>query len=169
VIFPYTPTISWENTVNYNPIQPVHANTDYNIYTNTPATKFTITGQFTAQTQEEARYMVAAMHFFRTVIKMRFGSNDKDPGKGLPPPVLLLSGYGDYMFNDLPIVINGFNMELPNTVNTVEVDVDGVPNWVPVLSTFVVNCIVQHSPKKQREFDWDKFANGELLKKGGWI
>lgn len=168
VVFPYTPTIQWESVANYGPMEATHTNTTYHFYTNTPAVKFTLQGQFTAQTEDEARYMLAAMHFFRTVTKMDFGDNS-DGNPGMPPPVLLLSGYGDYMLNDLPVVITNFSMEMPNNVDYVRVAVSGEETWVPSLSTFNVSCIVQHSAAKQRSFNLRAFANGSLVKRGGWI
>ena len=167
VFFPFTPTISMAHKATYNAMAPTHANTDYYIYQNTPAVQIQIQGQFSSQNLDEARYTLAAMHFFRTVVKMHFG---KDDNAGLPPPVLILSGYGEFMFPDLNVVVQDFNMELPNNVDYIEVDIGGFQAWVPSLTTFNVTCVVQQTPRQQRdEFNIDQFASGDLINNKGFI
>jgi hypothetical protein len=168
VIFPYTPVISYAHQANYSQMATVHANQDYYVYTNSPAIQIQITGPFTAQNEEEGRYMLAAKHFFQTITKMRFGEDD--PQRGLPPPVVILSGYGDYMFNDLPVIVTNFTMELPNNVDYVEIEIDGIKTYLPAVTNFAITCVVQQTPKQQRTFDWGKFATGELMRdRKGWL
>lgn len=167
VIFPYTPTITYQGSANYNTITTVHANQDWHIYQNTPSLQIVINGAFTAQNDQEAQYLLASIHFFRTATKMHFGDNDQN--KGLPPPQMWLYGYGSHMFNQLSVIINSYNVDMPNNVDYLDVTVDGVTSRVPVLTNITITCTVQNTPKKSREFDWDKFASGELLKAGRWI
>jgi len=166
VFFPYTPTIDLSHRAEYSTMAPTHANTSYYSYTHTPAVQITITGQFTAQNLAEAKYTLAAMHFFRTVTKMRFGALEAEEGTaGLPPPVLKLSGYGEFMFNDLNVIIQDFKMDLPQDVDYIEVEHAGGLAWVPSLTTFSVTCVVQNTPKQQRdEFNFKDFANGDLMR-----
>ena len=120
VIFPYTPDIqNLQHTAQYEGITMVHSNQDFYVYKNTPSIQLTINGQFTASNYREAVYMFAAMHFFRTCTKMHFGVND--PNRGLPPPLLLLSGYGSMMFNDLPIILESVSFEYNKGVDYVPV------------------------------------------------
>jgi hypothetical protein len=169
VFFPFTPTIEMAHRANYSSMTPTHANTDYQVYTHSPAVQINISGQFSSQNLAEAQYTLAAMHFFRTVTKMRFGRQDTNAG--LPPPVLVLSGYGSFMLNDLNVIITDFHMDLPQDVDYIEVDVNGNSAWVPSLTTFNVSCVVQQTPKVQRdEFKFDDFASGALFDgKRGWI
>lgn len=167
VVFPYTPTITMSHTANYSQMTPIHANTDYFLYSNTPAVQIQISGQFSAQNEAEAQYMIAAMHFFRTVTKMHFGETDEN--RGLPPPIVILSGHGDFMLNDLSGIVTSFSMDLPPNVDYLEIIVDGHQAFVPALTTFNVNFVVQQTPKKQREFNFDEFANGSLMNIAGWI
>jgi hypothetical protein len=51
--------------------------------------------------------------------KMYFGTG---PALGTPPPVLLFDAYGQYMFNQLPVIITQFSVGLPNDVDYVPVD-----------------------------------------------
>lgn len=188
VIFPYTPVITATLQADYSQYAPVHANQDFHTYQRTPSAQYNIAGTFTAQNDEEARYALAVIHFFRTITKMDFGKN----GTGLAPPVLMLNGYGKYMFNNLPIIINNYTVELMSDIDYVKVDIDGTSNidingdlfhpdaprgssgqaWIPSRFLITVNCIVQHTPQRLREFDLDKFRTGELMKKdfkkGGW-
>lgn len=172
VFFPYTPTVDYSHRAEYSTMAPTHANTSYFTYNHTPAVQITISGQFSAQNQAEAQYTLAAMHFFRTVTKMHFGTEEAEAGTaGLPPPVLELSGYGEFMFNALNVVIQEFKMDLPSNVDYIEIEVDGIAAWVPTLTTFTVSCVVQQTPRKQRdEFNFNDFASGKLFTTGkGWI
>lgn len=172
VIFPYTPDISFETSVNYSTMDVTHANQDFYFYNHTPATKINITGTFTAQNKRDAEYMFAVYHFFRAITKMRFGSDGNgglDERRGAPPPMLLLSGYGELMMNDLPVIVTSFNMPFPSDVDYVEVEISGIKVWVPSVTTLSVSLVVQNTPKKLREFNWDDFANGKLLDSKGWF
>jgi len=171
VIFPYTPTITYSHNVAYSEMAPTHANTSYHIYTNTPAVQIQIEAQFSSQNAAEAKYTLAAMHFFRSATKMHFGEND--PNSGMPPPPLVLSGYGEFMFNDLTVLLKDFSMAMPNNVDYVEVEVNGSAAWVPALTTFNLTCIVQQTPKQQRrDFILADFASGKMMgdpNRRGWI
>ena len=50
--------------------------------------------KFTAQATFEANYMLAVIHFFRSVTKMFYG---QDWQRGAPPPLVFLSGLGEYL------------------------------------------------------------------------
>jgi hypothetical protein len=170
VFFPYTPTITYQHKASYSEMVPTHANTSYHVYNNTPAIQIQIEAQFTSQNLAEARYTLAAMHFFRSATKMHFGSTD--PEAGLPPPPLVLSGYGDFMFNELTVILTDFSMSLPNNVDYLEVDIGGHTAWVPSLTTFNVTCVVQQTPKQQRDqFNLRDFTSGKMMSSGtkGWI
>jgi hypothetical protein len=80
-----------------------------------------ITCDFTAQDTNEAAYLLAVIHFFRSVTKMFYG-NDQNPKNGTPPPLCYLHGLGQFQFNNHPLVINTFNYTLPNDVDYVRCD-----------------------------------------------
>ena len=44
-------------------------------------------------------------------------SGDLGAAAGNPPPVILLNGYGDYVFKNIPVVVKSFSIELPQDVN----------------------------------------------------
>jgi hypothetical protein len=71
--------------------------------------------QFTAQNTNEANYLLAVIHFFRSVTKMFYGSSD--PNRGSPPPLVFLTGLGSYQFAQHPCVVSSFTYNLPDGVD----------------------------------------------------
>jgi len=127
VVFPYQPTITYQQDVTYTPMELVHTNQDFHSYTRTPALKLSVDGQFTVQSQAEGAYAMACIHFLRTSTKMWFGGaqgSDAEKYQGTPPPVLLFDAYGQYMFNALPVIITQFSVTLPNDVDYVPVKIN---------------------------------------------
>lgn len=122
--WPYQPTITWNQTVTYSQMELVHTNQDIMAYVATPTPKFSVSGDFSVQNQQEGIYSLASIHFLRTVTKMYFGSTD--PNAGTPPPVLLFDAYGQYMFNQLPVIVTSFSVTLPQDVDYVPVDLSYV-------------------------------------------
>jgi hypothetical protein len=116
VIFPYTPTISTSYTASYDPVDLTHTNYKFYQYRNSAVGDISISGEFTAQDTNEARYLLAVIHFFKSVTKMFYG-NDTNPPAGTPPPLLYLSGYGAYQFDNHPVVISNFSYSLPADVD----------------------------------------------------
>lgn len=124
VIFPYTPTIQQSYNASYEPTDLTHTNYRMYQYRNSHVGEITITADFTAQDTSEANYMLAVIHFFKTVTKMFYGL-DKNPPAGLPPPLCFLTGYGQYQFDQHPVVIQSFNYSLPNDVDYIRAGVYG--------------------------------------------
>ena len=168
-LFPYTPSIDWSQSVEYQQMSFVHSNQDQYSYKNTPSTQIRITAEFTVQNQREGQYMLAVFHLLRTVSKMYFGKNSSKAG--LPPPVMILQGYGNYMFNELPVIVKDHSYSLGKDIDYI--DVYTAQGWarLPSLIAISLTLIVQQTPKKLREeFDLDKFRTGELMRtKKGWI
>lgn len=123
LVWPYTPTISYNQEIDYQQIAMVHANQDFHVYSKTPAVQLQVNGDFTVQNQKEGQYALAAIHFLRTVTKMNFG--ESDPLAGTPPPVLLFNAYGAFVFNNLPVIVKGFQIEFPDSVDYVQVKASG--------------------------------------------
>lgn len=116
VVFPYTPTISMNYRSNYEVSDLVHTNYKQYFYKNSSVEEITISADFTAQDTAEANYLLAVMHFFKTVTKMFYGK-DINPINGTPPPLCYLLGYGQFQFSDHPVLISGFQYTLPNDVD----------------------------------------------------
>lgn len=114
VVFPYMPSIGTTYSANYDQTDLVHSNYKGYFYRNSAVDAVSITGKFTAQDTFEANYMLAVIHFFRSVTKMFYG---QDWQRGAPPPLVFLSGLGEYQFNNHPCVVNSFNYSLPADVD----------------------------------------------------
>jgi hypothetical protein len=114
VIFPYTPSIDIGYKANYDSYDLIHSNYRGYFYKNSHIDQVQIKGTFTAQDTTEANYLLAVIHFFRSVTKMFYG---QDSQRGSPPPLTYLSGLGDYQFSEHPCVVTQFNYNLPSDVN----------------------------------------------------
>jgi len=114
VIFPYTPTIDTAYRANYSQYDLTHSNYRGYFYQNSYIDGINIKATFTAQDTVEANYMLACIHFFRSVTKMFYG---QDAQRGTPPPLVFLSGLGDFQFNRHPCLVSQFNYNLPADVN----------------------------------------------------
>jgi len=116
VIFPYTPAISVQYAAHYDQTELTHSNFKYFQYKSSSVDKVSITCDFTAQDTNEARYVLAVIHFFRSVTKMFYGQ-DNGPKPGTPPPLCYLSGLGEFQFDAHPLAITAFNYSLPTDVD----------------------------------------------------
>lgn len=122
VIFPYTPSINMSYAANYDPIDITHNNYKIFQYKNSNVGDISITAEFTAQDTNEANYLLAVIHFFRSATKMFYGQ-DTNPPNGTPPPMLYLSGYGQFQFDKHPVVISSFSYHLPQDVDYIKAGV----------------------------------------------
>jgi hypothetical protein len=122
VIFPYTPTISTAYKANYSNYDLTHSNYRGYFYQNSYTDVINLTATFTAQSTADAAYVLAVIHFFRSVTKMFYG---QDAQRGSPPPLVYLSGLGDYQFNNHPCLVSQFNYTLPADVDYIS---SGSPN-----------------------------------------
>jgi hypothetical protein len=159
IVFPYTPQIVVQTRANYNNLNPTHSNYTYYAYQNSALDAISIVGTFTAQTPDDAKYMLGAIHALRAVTKMNFGGG-KDAGA--PPPVCRLSGYGEYQFNNLPVVISSFFYTLNEDVDYISVGVQGQATAVPTRAEFTIECLPAFSRRDQAQFTIEKFINGDL-------
>lgn len=171
VVFPIVPTIAVQYTAIYESIAPVHTNYSYSQYVNSQVQEISITGEFPVQNEEDGRYWLAATHFFRSATKMFYGDSSN---KGAPPPLCKLNGYGDYVFNNVPVVISSFISDLPNNVDYIRVPIytnvvgqyEQRYQMVPTNSTISITVRPTYSRGKLASFSLDKFINGDLADKG---
>ena len=122
VVFPYTPAIITAYKANYSSYDLTHSNYRGYFYQNSYTDAVTLTATFTAQSTSDAAYVLAVIHFFRSVTKMFYGQDAK---RGSPPPLVFLSGLGDYQFNNHPCLVSNFNYSLPADVDYIS---SGSPN-----------------------------------------
>lgn len=172
LLFPYTPTISVTQGTSYDGgNQLVHTNGSFETYTGTPSTTISISGKFSIQNQAEGRYALAVLHLLRTISKMHFGQSD--PRAGLPPPMMMFSGYGNYVFNDLPVIVKSHSYTLDESADTVTINTAGGIARLPSLFSISLELQVQQTPMRMRtEFNLEAFRTGALMRNSnptGWI
>lgn len=176
LVFPFTPTVLVSQSANYQSIQPVHTNYPYYSYQNSQVDQMTITADFFVQNAAEARYWVACIHYLRSVTKMNFGVDEQ---AGQPPPVVRLNGYGDFVFNNVPVIVNSFQFDMPKdvdyistavgaTTQTAPVAPESTPTgWAPATSIITVAVTPQYSRTKQSRFSLNDFIKNGYIGKGG--
>lgn len=131
VLFPYTPSITVNYAASYDATELTHSNYKVFQYKNSAVDNISIGCDFTAQDTKEARYILAVIHFFRSVTKMFYG-RDENPQNGTPPPLVYLTGMGAFQFDRHPLAITSFNMSLPTDVDYIRA---GAVNDNPGVST----------------------------------
>jgi len=188
IFWPLTPAVVIQHSANYNPLSQTHSNYPFQAYQNSQVDSMNIIGEFPVQNQQDAQHWVATVNFLRTVTKMFFGK--EQPLKGNPPPILHLSGYGDHMFQKVPVIINTFNVELRPGIDYISTRQDNVyqstgrqtarelqrqgqvnPNtldqtWAPTLSNISVLVTPVYSRDSIKNFSLSDFARGKLNGKG---
>ena len=115
LVFPFTPAVLISHSASYNALQPTHSNYPFQVYANSQVDQLVITGDFFVQNGHEAQYWVAALHYLRSITKMYYGGEGEQ--LGAPPPIVYLDGYGDYVFNRVPVVVTTFTIDMPDSVD----------------------------------------------------
>ena len=188
-VWPYTPDISMSYSAAYNKDTPPHSNYPIHTYQNSEVSTIAITGDFTAQTPKEAKYLLACMMFLRASTKMFWGN---DTEAGMPPPILYLNGYGSHFLPNVPVVVTNYTANLPNDTDYIEAFVEysriddrenklesnklgKLLTRIPATVTMSVTCEPVYSRLKiAEEFSFKEFARGNLIGgrgrgKGGFI
>ena len=193
LVFPYTPTIIVAHSANYNSIAPTHTNYPYFAYQNSQVDQLVITGDFFVQNGTEARYWAGALHYLRSMTKMFFGGEAST--LGAPPPIAKLNGYGEHIFNDVPVVITQFTIDLPQDVDYIAMGLPGSSTagqtnspghpanqgnstvqdkrnfvgWAPSQSLITVTVQPVYSRRDIAKFSLKKYVNGGYVGDGGFI
>ena len=191
VFWPITPAVIVQNSANYNPLAQTHSNYPFQAYQNSQVDTISIVGEFPVQNNLDAQHWVATVKFLRTMSKMAFG-NSEDAYKGSPPPILHLSGYGDHVYDKVPVVLNQFSVELRPGIDYIstkqaevmslgDVGVEGEDmdrfnndadmaadaSWAPTISTISAMVTPVYSRDTVKNFSLKKFADGTLDKERG--
>lgn len=164
LIWPYTPLVTVSSNANYSNQAPTHNNYTYPAYENSNIETISISGEFSVENPTDAKYWVAANHFLRSVSKMFYGESSNI---GAPPPVLRLNGYGDFVFNNVPVVLENFIINLPKDVDYIKADVGSNGSWAPTLSEVTVSLKVAYSRNTVNSFSLDTFVQGGYLNSDG--
>ena len=185
IFWPLTPSMVIQHSANYNALSQTHNNYPFQAYQNSQVDQINIIGEFPVQNSDDAKHWVATVKFLRTITKMFFGQ--EDAFKGNPPPILHLSGYGDHMFNKVPVIVNSFNVELRSGIDYISTNQSNTPykqltgpdaaffmnaegesqTWAPTLSNISALVTPVYSRDTIKNFNLKKFSSGELSKEQG--
>lgn len=184
IFWPLTPAVVIQHSANYNPLAQTHSNYPFQAYQNSQVDSLNVIGEFPVQNSDDAKHWVATVNFLRTITKMYFGKEENGPSlKGNPPPIMHLSGYGDHVFNKVPVIVNTFNVELrpgidyistkqsdiysqrPGNINVLNQTGES-QSWAPTLSNISVLVTPIYSRESIKNFSLAEFARGELSGKG---
>lgn len=119
-IFPYVPSVTVSHTANYQTVALTHSNYAQYFYESSAVSAINISGDFTVQNIDEARYFLAGLYFFRAATKMFYGSSTSYPGS--PPPIVYLDGYGQHYLPHVACVVTSFSHTMPSDVDYLEVN-----------------------------------------------
>jgi hypothetical protein len=166
MVFPYTPQVFIQHSADYDKVSPTHSNYPFPIYSNSQVNQFTITGDFTVENAEEGKYWIAATHFLRSITKMAYGNSSL---QGTPPPVVKLNGYGDFVFNDVPVIVEQFTVNLGPDVDYIRVPIGPNGSYAPSRSEISISVLPTYSRDAVNRFSLDDFVNGTYVTTPGSI
>lgn len=168
ILFPYTPSISYDSKATYATQQPMHTNYAQYFFQRSSVGPISITGKFTVQNEKDGTIFLAVQHLLRGLIKMPFG---EDASAGSPPPVCRLDAFGDLMLSNVPVSVESFKFEFPDNVDYVAVGVN--PNnaylghsMVPTLCTLSLTLNVMYSRQEIQNFTVDGWINDSIGGRG---
>ena len=183
MFWPLTPSMVIQHSANYNALSQTHSNYPFQAYQNSQVDQINIIGEFPVQNSDDAKHWVATIKFLRTITKMFFGQSNY---RGNPPPILHLSGFGEHMFEKVPVVVNTFNVELRSGIDYISTvqnttgyqttrtrqrmglpELESSQTWAPSLSNISVLVTPVYSRETVKNFSLQKFARGELSKDQG--
>jgi len=122
LIFPYTPDITIASSAKYSSVPTTHTNYTFQAFQNSDPGEITITAPMNVEDATQGLYWIAAVHYLRSLTKMFTGS---DPKAGNPPPIVMLNGYGNYVFKNVPCVVTSFSTTLSKECDYIGVNVVG--------------------------------------------
>jgi len=167
IIFPFTPSISFDVKADYTASNPLHSNFPINFYQRSSIGPITISGKFSVENWVDAGMYLSTVTLLKALTRMRSGGSTGDRDSGAPPPVCRLDAYGEYMLKNVPVAITSFRVELPDGVDYFIYDSEFYGKAsVPVVSTIAVTCLPMYSRSEMQSFSVTGYLNGSFAGKG---
>ena len=164
ILFPYTPSISYEAKAEYTELKPLHSNFVTNFYQRSNVGNISISGKFSVENADEASIYLATSHLLMSLTKMRFG---RDSDSGAPPPVCRLFANGIGMLYNVPVAISSYRIELPDSVDYfTTTDPQFGKTSVPVVVTIAITCTPMYSRAEMQGFSVAGYNAGEFTRQG---
>jgi len=167
VVWPYTPSVNVSYNAAYSGQNPSHTNYTQQSYAHSTVDQIQVVGQFTANNQDEARYLLATLWFLKSATKSFFGT---DNNRGTPPPVLRFSAHGAHMFKSVPVVVANTTQDFEQGVDYIDTPIIAGSSGrlsdttrVPTLMTINCTLIPVISRAAQTRFGLRDYAAGRLL------
>lgn len=166
IVWPYTPDIMTIYTAQYTGQQLPHTNYMQQSYNSSTIGEITVNGMFTANTDYEAKYLLAVIQFMKSCTKSFYGT---DQNRGTPPPVLRFSAHGPQMFNSVPVVMTTANFNFEQGVDYINASY--IPNnsnlrtysKVPTQLQITVSLLPVVSREAQTQFSLREYSKGALI------
>jgi hypothetical protein len=196
VIFPYVPQVTVAYQARYGSQPLTHTNYTNYFYEASEVQAIQINGEFSVQNDFDAQYLLGALYFFRAATKMFYGNSGTYQGSPppilyldgygahyLPHVPCLLTQFSHTMPNDVDYVETTYQSKtttkttidaatkLPTTKTgsgTITTETAELParTRLPTVSTISITLQPVYSRAKQREFDFNAFARGDMITKG---
>jgi hypothetical protein len=165
ILFPYTPSVSYEAKAEYAESKPLHSNFSTNFYQRSSIGNISISGKFSVENADDAVIYLSTMHLLKSLTRMRFGG---DPDAGAPPPVCRLYAGGEAMLHNVPVAITSYRIEMPDSVDyfTISNHIDFGTTAVPVVSTIAITCVPMYSRAEMQKFSVASYNDGAFWKQG---
>ena len=165
ILFPYTPSISYEAKAEYSESKPLHSNFAINFYQRSNIGTITISGKFSVENSADAEVYLATMHLLKSLTRMQFGT---DADAGAPPPVCRLYANGEAMLHNVPVALSSYRIELPDSVDyfTIFQNKNFGTTAVPTVSTIAITCVPMYSRAEMQKFSVTGYNKGSLKRQG---
>jgi hypothetical protein len=178
MVFPATPQVVAAHSANYNTVHPTHSNYAFNTYENSSVDDISISAEWPVENEADGKYWIASTMFLRAVTKMFYG---KSSNSGAPPPLVYLSGYGDVIYNKVPVVVKQVSVDFPANVDYIKVPVapgsvtfsartvkftnndSATYSYVPTLGRFNILVSPTYSRNEVSNFSLDEFTKGHYI------
>lgn len=153
IVFPYTPRISVQRSVNYQKTDVLQHNYTMYSYAGTPSKVLNVSGKFTATSPGEALYMLAVLcalaawtksdtgavaEMYTKVDVEKLGRAESGMMRGIPgmpPPPLYFSAYGQMMEYETPVLLMDVSYTFEDDIQYTDILLDPT-NWSLVLDTY---------------------------------
>jgi hypothetical protein len=173
IVFPYTPSITYDQKADYTSQTPTHSNFAINFYQKSSITPITISGKFTVQNENDANVYLAVVHLLRSLTKMKAGGPSGDSDSGAPPPVCRLDAYGPFMLDNVPVAISNFKIELPEGVDYFTTGRGSSKTYeqtsVPTVSTITISLVPMYSRAEMQKFSVQGWLGNSNIRKAGYL
>lgn len=172
IIFPYTPQISYDTRADYTSQTPIHTNFGQHYYQRSLLSGINLVAKFTVQNEKDAEEYLASVNLLRSLTKMLSGDDDL---AGSPPPVCRLMGYGPFVLDNFPVVVQSMRLEYPEGVDYFTLGklkqhpVFGTVS-VPIVSSVSLNLLPVYSRREMQQFSVKNVikssSDSDFIKKG---